>query len=378
MPALSTGCRAESSLLPASFEIPVPTGFVGYRAGVSKLPGPLVLADEPLCDDHRSPPGHPERPERLLAARRGVLAGYGERVVQRLDSRAAEPEELLRVHSEAHVERILTLAGRSGNLDADTFFSPRSVEAALRASGAAIGLVEAGLSGPATRALGLLRPPGHHARPGQAMGFCLLNHVAAAASSALARGAERVAIVDFDVHHGNGTQEIFEHDPRVLFVSVHESPQYPGTGAADEVGVGEGRGTTVNVPLSAGAARGVYRAAFERLVLPIVAAYDPSLVLVSAGYDAHERDPLGGMRLDDAGFAWMTAQLARVAGRRSLVMLLEGGYDLAGLEGALCASAQALCGLLPDGQTWEPPPDGSRHAAEIERARAEQRPFWSV
>ena len=261
-------------------------------------PVELCLADDVLFDEHVSPPGHPERPERLAAARQGVDDAPLARAARRLDARDASLDEMARVHTEEYVTALSRIEGKSGHLDADTFFSPRSYAAARRATGAALALTDALLDGAADYGFGLMRPPGHHARAGQSMGFCMLNHVAVAARHALERGARRVVIVDWDVHHGNGTEEIFESRPEVLYISLHQSPQYPGTGAVTDVGFEDGKGFTVNVPLAAGADNAVYAAALERVVLPIIEEYAPDLTLVSAGYDAHARDPLGGMQLD--------------------------------------------------------------------------------
>jgi acetoin utilization deacetylase AcuC-like enzyme len=343
---------------------------------VPSAPAPLLLVDDPLFDEHRSAGYHPERPERLGAARRGVERSGVPMV--RLAPHDAAPDELARAHDPAHVERLERLAGRQGSIDADTFVAPRSVEAAKRAAGGAAALVEAIVDGSqAARAgVALLRPPGHHATPGSAMGFCLFNNVAVAAHAALARGVPRVAVVDFDVHHGNGTQDMFWRDPRVLFVSLHQFPLYPGTGSADEVGAGDGAGFTVNVPLSAGAGDAVYRRAFAELVVPLLDAFAPELVLVSAGYDAHARDPLASMSLSDDGYATMVAELRGVAERHAggrMAMVLEGGYDLVAVEGSLAASMRALAGAAAEPVAGDV---GTRHAAEIASARAVARRAW--
>ncbi len=269
------------------------------------------------------------------------------------------------------------LAGHWGMLDADTFHCPESVAAAKRAAGAAVNLADELLAGRARWGVALLRPPGHHARPNGAMGFCLLNNVAIAAAHARAKGVERVAIVDFDVHHGNGTQEMFYDDPHILYVSLHQSPYYPGTGAHSEVGAGEGRGYTVNVPLSAGADDAVYGVAFERLVHPIVEQYRPQLLLLSAGFDAHERDPLGGMTLTDHSYARMTRSLvAALDVTTPIGVVLEGGYDLVGIEGALGGTISAL-----SGEPLDAPPSreiASLFERELERAAAIQRHHWHL
>jgi len=231
------------------------------------------------------------------------------------------------------------------------------------------------LTGPVSKGVALLRPPGHHARPAQAMGFCLLNNVAIAAAHARARGLSRVAVVDWDVHHGNGTQEMFWREPGVLYISTHQFPFYPGTGDVDERGAGEGKGYTVNVPLTAGGGDGVYASAFERVVLPVLAAYEPELVLVSAGFDAAARDPLAQMELSPDAFGWMARALARIAdasaaGRMALV--LEGGYDLVALQAGITS---AIAGMI-DREAADLPrsPDDEG----IERAASSARKAWAV
>jgi acetoin utilization deacetylase AcuC-like enzyme len=296
--------------------------------------------------DHTPPPGHPERPERadVLDA---IAARGAERGARLVEPRPATREELLRVHTPAHLSRLDALRGRAAMLDADTFTSPETIERAELAAGAAVGAVEEVLAGRATRAMAFVRPPGHHAEPDRAMGFCFFNNIAVAAAAALDRGLSRVAIVDFDVHHGNGTERAFETDPRVLFVSTHEWPFYPGTGAVNDIGRGAGEGFTVNVPIEAGATDGDYALVFESVVEPIVDAFAPELVLVSAGFDAHERDPLAHMRLTRAGFELMAFRLAKLANRHAsgrLVAVTEGGYDLGALGESLDAVAAVLAG----------------------------------
>ena len=305
----------------------------------------LCLADDELFDQHLSPPGHPERPARLTAARQGVLGSELGRSATRLAPRDASLDEIALAHDADYVESLTRISGHSGHLDADTFYSPRSFDAARRAAGAALATTDALLDGRADFGFALMRPPGHHARPGASMGFCIINHVAVAARHALARGARRVVILDWDVHHGNGTEEIFAHAPEVLYISLHQSPQYPGTGAARDIGFGEGRGYTVNLPLSAGADNAVYAAAFERVVLPVIEQFAPELTLVSAGYDAHRRDPLGGMQLDGQGYAWMTRRLLETVQHgpsARIGFLLEGGYDLEGVRESVVHTLDAL------------------------------------
>lgn len=336
-----------------------------------------LLVDDPVFLEHHARGEHPERPERLRAARRAVdrarsVCGFVE-----LETRAALPLELQRVHTEDYLERLGQVAGATTMLDADTFVSPRSVEAATRAAGASLELVNALLDRDESWGVALLRPPGHHARPSAAMGFCLLNNVAVAAAHARARGVERVLVLDWDVHHGNGTQEMFYADPSVLYVSLHQSPYYPGTGAETEVGVGAGAGYTVNIPLSSGATDAVYAEAFRRIVAPIIDEYRPGLALVSAGFDAHERDPLGGMALSDAAYGTLTQELLQALPTDTpLALLLEGGYDLAALESALGACFAVLAGA--PAPTLSPAPESREHEREIARAFALQRRHWHL
>ena len=304
-----------------------------------------LLVDDGAFDRHVPIGYHPERPERLLAAREAVAHAKAD--FSRIDPREATDELLERVHDPRFVESLEALRGRRGMLDPDTFVSEKSIEAAKRAAGGAAEMIDRIVAKDAKARAGvaLLRPPGHHARPAHAMGFCLINNVAVAAAEARARGVERVAIVDYDVHHGNGTQEMFWRDPHVLYVSLHQFPFYPGTGALEDAGEGEGRGYTVNVPLAAGGGDAVYRAAFDRIVSPVLEQYAPELVLVSAGFDAAERDPLAEMHLTPRGYGYMTQRLAeqvtKSAGGR-IALVLEGGYDLRSLESGLEESMAAV------------------------------------
>ena len=338
----------------------------------------LCLADDALFDEHVSPPGHPERPERLTAARQGLLDSPLAATAPTLQARDASLDEISLVHSPGYVASLSRTSGKAGHLDADTFYSPRSFAAARRATGAALALSDVLLDAEADFGFGLMRPPGHHARPEQSMGFCLINHVAVAARHALGRGARRVVILDWDVHHGNGTEEIFERSPEVLYISLHQSPQYPGTGAVTDVGRAEGQGYTVNVPLSAGAGNEVYAAAFERLVLPIIEQFAPDLTLVSAGYDAHRRDPLGGMQLDGAGYAWMTRRLLETVRRgpgHRIGFLLEGGYDLQGVRESVAHTLDALSEPAPSISSETV---SARHEAEVAAALRVQSAYWRL
>jgi acetoin utilization deacetylase AcuC-like enzyme len=310
--------------------------------------------------DHITPPGHPESPERadVLEASAARAKTRGEEIAS---PRAATRAELRRVHTAAHVDAIEGTRGHARMIDADTFTSPDTAEVALLAAGAAVQAVEAVLvegDRPHRAAAALVRPPGHHAESNRAMGFCFYNNVAVAAAHARARGLARVAILDYDVHHGNGTQEIFYADPSVLYISTHQFPFYPGTGAATETGVGDGLGFTVNLPIEAGATDGDYVRVFERGVLPVLQEFRPGLLLISAGFDAHELDPLAQMRMTGAGFAWMTSQLREMADRISdgrVVLVTEGGYALPALGESLDLALTALAG-----DAVAPAPDGRR------------------
>ena len=245
--------------------------------------------------------------------------------------RTATDEEILRVHTAAHLERMAATAGNAVMLDADTFTSPDSYEVARLAAGATVQAAEWALDH-GEPAFALVRPPGHHAEADRAMGFCFFNNVAIAAAAMVARGLDRVAIVDIDVHHGNGSQAMFYDDPRVLYISTHQFPFYPGTGAADEIGAAEGRGFTVNVPMEAGSTDADYALVHRDVVAPVLDEFRPQLVLVSAGFDAHERDPLAAMRMTAEGYAAVIASLREVSSRHgAMALVTEGGYDLAAL-----------------------------------------------
>jgi len=295
--------------------------------------------------------------------------------------RAASDTQLSRVHDEDYLRRVAATSGRSTALDPDTFTSPESVRVAHLAAGAAIEAVERVMGGRQRRALALLRPPGHHAERNRAMGFCLYNNAAVAAAHARSLGAHRVAVVDYDVHHGNGTQHIFEADPNVLYVSLHQYPFYPGTGAAKEIGTGNGLGFTVNVPLEVGAMNEDYRLVFANVVDPVLRAFKPELLIVSAGFDAHEHDPLAGMRLTAEAFGAMTHDLRAVAdeccGGR-LLALAEGGYDLKALRDSLQAVIAALGPAERPAIKWPEPGDDAprRGRASVEQTRAALSAHW--
>ena len=258
--------------------------------------------------------------------------------------RPAIRDELARVHAADYLDQLAKTAGRAAMLDPDTFTSPESLEIALLAAGAAIDAAGEAYD-ERTATLALVRPPGHHAETDRAMGFCLYNNIAIAATALRANGVNRVAIVDIDVHHGNGTQNSFYEDPTVLYISSHQFPYYPGTGADSEVGEGAGRGFTLNVPLAAGATDDVYLRAYEEKVVPAIDAFEPDIVLVSAGYDAHERDPLAGMRLTVSGYARIAGLLKGAADRHChgrTAWMTEGGYHLGALRECLDATIGVL------------------------------------
>jgi acetoin utilization deacetylase AcuC-like enzyme len=343
----------------------------------------LAVVTDALCAQHVAPLNHDEDPARLLAAQRGFERSRCADSALRLSPRDATLEELTRAHTPRFIERVLETRGGSGWFDPDTYYSPASAAVALRASGAAVVLTDAVLDGRCQQGIGLWRPPGHHASAELARGFCIFNHVAVAARHAQRRGAERILILDWDVHHGNGTQEIFESDPGVLYISLHQGrPQYPQTGAPDEVGNGDGRGYTVNLPLAIGADGATYASAFERVVLPIVEQYRPDLTFVSAGYDAHERDPLGGMCLRSEDYAWLTRQLVSSLGGEQharIAFCLEGGYHRQALTDAVQTTLDALA---TQDDVADPRTAGRelrvRHAAELAAIEALQGSFWKL
>jgi acetoin utilization deacetylase AcuC-like enzyme len=303
----------------------------------------LVLVTSPRFADHITPPGHPERRERAdamdVVAAQWVRAGGST-----LEPRLATDEELARVHERSYIETMKGTRGRAVMMDPDTFTSPDTEEIARLAAGGVVAAVEHVLQGPDRRAFVMVRPPGHHAEADRAMGFCFYNSIAVGAAAARAHGIGRVAIVDYDVHHGNGTQWMFYDDDSVLFISSHQYPFYPGTGAATETGTGKGAGYTVNLPMEAGGTDADFDLVYRHVVVPVLREFAPELLLVSAGFDAHERDPLAGMRMTSDGYANLTSQLLAVAdaccdGR--VVFVTEGGYD----TGALADCCQRVIEL---------------------------------
>jgi acetoin utilization deacetylase AcuC-like enzyme len=295
----------------------------------------LLIASERF-EEHTTPPGHPERPERARVFA-SVASRWNERGLPVVGPRPARREELARVHDVAYIDGVAATAGRAVMLDPDTFTSPESYEIALLAAGATVQAMEHAIDR-REPVFALVRPPGHHAEQTRAMGFCLFNNVAVAAAAAIARGLSRVAIVDIDVHHGNGTQWMFYDDPRVFYLSTHQFPFYPGTGAADEIGIGPGKGYTMNIPLAAGATDTAYDVAYKTIVSRLE-EFAPELLLVSAGYDAHEDDPLASMRVTTEGYTNIVRHLKRVSDRHCPIALVtEGGYDLDALGACLDAT----------------------------------------
>ncbi len=325
----------------------------------------VAFSTDALYLSHQPPGGapHPERPARLAAILErlettGLLAR-----MKRLPGRDATDEELLAVHDRRVLDTVEAQhAAGGGWIDADTFVGEYSPAAARRAAGAALAATGAVVAGSARSAFVAARPPGHHATRDRSMGFCLYNQVAIAAADALARGLERVAVVDWDLHHGNGTQAIFDADPRVLYVSTHAYPYYPGTGAVAEHGLGDAAGTKINIPLPHGAGDRAFRAAYQRVAVPALEAFQPQLVLVSCGWDSHARDPLGALAVSTEGYTAVAKLILEAAERLCegrLVAILEGGYD----EHALACCAQALCELLLGD---EPTPDPEQGAGRPE------------
>lgn len=299
--------------------------------------------------EHDAGSGHPERPERLVAIREVLQSRQLWTRLHQLPSRKAERFELERGHAAEHVTEVLNSAGKERTFfDGDTQSSPRTCDAALLAAGGAIDLARSVVRGDIDRGFSFGRPPGHHAEYDRAMGFCYFNNVVLAALAMLEEeGLERILIVDWDVHHGNGTQHILEEDPRVAFLSTHQGNFYPGTGNVSEIGRGSGRGYTINVPLPAGMGDHDYRYCFQAVVAPLVRQFKPELILLSAGYDAHSHDPLGGMSVSAEGFAAMATDLCQLADQHcggKIVGLLEGGYGLGGLSTSVAATLQVFLG----------------------------------
>jgi acetoin utilization deacetylase AcuC-like enzyme len=327
----------------------------------------VIVASHPSAFLHDTGPRHPERPERVAAVQRGV--GDSGLTVQGLLPPEVERRELALVHEPTYIEMIEKFCELGGGaLDMDTFVSEGSWQAALTAAGGVLAVIEE--MRPRSDAVGfaLSRPPGHHAMPDRAMGFCLFNNVAVAAARLRSEG-ERVAILDWDVHHGNGTQVMLGDDPGVLYVSIHQSPFYPFTGHVDDIETGDAKGTVINIPVPAGTAGDVYRRAWEELVLPVVAQFEPDWVLVSSGFDAHVDDELADLRLQAPDYGWMAHRLAGVHPSHRTVLALEGGYDLDALRASARSTLLGLTGTEPEQLgSLESPPMSSFAVAEAAAA----------
>ena len=323
----------------------------------------LLITDERFLD-HDTGYRHPERPDRLRAALAGVVDVDAELLAEGRSPRRAERDELELVHSTAMIDRVSAIAeGGGGHLDADTPMGPASFDAARLAAGAVLAAVEQLAAGTDSQAYCIVRPPGHHATPSVSMGFCLFNSVAVAAA-VLAAGGQRVAIVDVDAHHGNGTQDVFFDRDDVLYASIHQYPLYPGTGALGERGVGAGEGFTVNVPLPPGATGNTARAALDEVIVPAVERFAPDWMLISAGYDGHRADPLTGLGYSASDFGDFVRRLMPLAPRT--VAVLEGGYDL----DATRASSYAVTGALLGLDLHPEPASGAGPGMEVVEAAA--------
>jgi acetoin utilization deacetylase AcuC-like enzyme len=327
----------------------------------------LLVAMDAQFQDHDTGSGHPERPARLRAVRSALiqlgLDGEETHIAARRATRAA----LERVHTAAYLDSLEHLSETGGGqIDGDTVVSARSWDVARLAAGTGLAAIDKLRAGDGSAALLAVRPPGHHAVRAHGMGFCLINNIAVAAGELTALG-NRVVIIDWDAHHGNGTQDIFEADPNVLYVSLHQWPLYPGTGSVNEVGTGPGRGTTINIAVPPGATGDVYLSAFDRVIEPACERFRPDWVLISAGFDAHRADPLTDLGLSSGDFADLTRRamaLAPAPGR--FIMFLEGGYDLEALQHSVIAAASTM---MDETQRPEPSTHGGPNSGVVERVR---------
>lgn len=329
----------------------------------------MLFATHAAYLDHLTGRGHPERPERLQAVLDGAEHAGLSAMLTAVEPRAARRDELLRVHTGAYLDSLRSLVELGGgHLDPDTVVSAGSWRAAELAAGACLSAVEALKAGLGTAAFCAVRPPGHHATPEHAMGFCLVSNVAVAAAALVDQG-ERVVIVDYDAHHGNGTQAVFYDDPRVLYVSLHQWPLYPGTGAVRDVGLGPGRGFTLNIPLPPHATGDVYIRALEEVILPITERFAPTWLIISAGFDAHRDDPITDLALSAGDYVLMTRRLLALVPEGRRLVVLEGGYDLDALRSSTAGvlAAMADLPLMPEAPTVGGPGQGAVEAV---------RSFW--
>lgn len=331
------------------------------------------LVTNDLSLRHTTPPGHPERPERVTAVIDAIRAS--EHDVVEVEAPAVDMSLLATIHDTAYIDRVRACCVSGGGaLDPDTYAVPASWDAAIHAAGAGPAAVDR-LSKRSGTAFVAVRPPGHHAERHQAMGFCLFNNIAVTASYLRSKG-ERVAIVDWDVHHGNGTQRSFYEDPEILYVSLHEFPFYPGTGWVDEVGNGPGRGMTVNIPVPAATSASSYLAAFHQVAVPPIRQFAPTWILISSGYDAHVLDPLGELTLESVHYGWMASALVSVVPQNRIVSFLEGGYDLSALGTGAVATLDGLIeGTEP--AVWPSEITGSA-AKMVDLARDAVATYWDL
>lgn len=334
----------------------------------------LLLAHHEVFGRHESDRYHPERPDRLKAAIAGAEDSLAE--IVRTEPAPIARELLTRVHPESYVDSIQRYCEAGGGyLDPDTYANEFSWDAALRAASAGVEAAEALVAGDVDLAFLAVRPPGHHAVASRAMGFCLFNNVAVTAQWLVDAG-HKVAIIDFDIHHGNGTQDLFDADPNVLYVSPHEFPFYPGSGWLDEVGRGKGKGFTVNLPFPAHTGGDVYRAGFERIIEPIVHQFQPDWVLVSAGYDAHASDPLADGMLVESDYGFMGSRIADVSPAGRTIYFLEGGYNLAAIRASVAATMRGANGSpVTDVETHASGDSSWRILDLVERTIA---PYWQI
>jgi acetoin utilization deacetylase AcuC-like enzyme len=330
-----------------------------------RMTGRVLVATMADRDDHDTGAWHPERAARLPAVDAGLAVPELAERITKLEPRQATTDEMARAHDRSHLDRIEAIAAKGGGaIDADTQTSAGSWETARWASGAGLAAIEALDADAGDLAFVSVRPPGHHATRDQAMGFCLVNNIAVAASTLANRG-ERVAVIDWDVHHGNGTQDIFWNDDRVFFASTHEHPAYPGSGRATEMGGPAARGLTLNVPLPSGSGGDAAVIAFDQLIGPEIETFQPSWILISAGFDAHQADPLANLRWTAGDYAALATRVASLVPPRRTIAFLEGGYDLEALQHSVTASIGALAGL---DLSSEPASNGYDNASIVGRA----------
>jgi acetoin utilization deacetylase AcuC-like enzyme len=341
----------------------------------------LTLFTSDRFADHLTPPGHPERIQRAEVMQ-VIASEFRQAGGVVIEPAPLSDDDLTSIHDRDYITLIRETAGRAVALDPDTFTSPDTYDVARIAAGAAVGAVNHVLDGPdGTRGFAMVRPPGHHAERARAMGFCFFNNIAVAAAHARARGVARVAIVDYDVHHGNGTQSSFYGDASVLFISSHQFPYYPGSGSAEEIGAGPGEGFTVNLPIEAGATDADYELLYRDVVQPVLRKYQPGLILVSAGFDAHVDDTLAGMRLTTSQFgrlAQMMAALADECCAGRVVAVTEGGYDLRAFAGSLRATVRALSGDERLDERAAPAGSAPRAQKTLDTIRRRLGPFWAI